>query len=297
MTDKIGICQQSYAVYEGDHTGVRLQHVPILTPIRYFTGGNIPELKKILWLPELIFREDDFDPVTKIRRGRVYTGNGNQPTEWKVHDDSLTAIPLQPHGFGLARPIRLFTYQRENLFDLRNKSARELPSVILGDESHLTFWKIISIETNLFGTPVLCLRAKHSLGDTPELIENKVPEELLSPLTEALDKVEASVNRLSPAEVIDRCRDALSLVFGYQVGDRSKDLGDAIKAYLAPSTPGKTPATPDLRSHCGHAVRLLHAQAKPNVQHERGLRPPADADADLALSCLKTVLIEFGWAR
>jgi hypothetical protein len=196
MTDQIGICQQSYAVYEGDHTGVRLQHPPILTPIRYFTGGDTPELKKILGLPELIFREDDFDPVTKIRRGRVYTGNGSQPTEWKVHDDSLSRITAQPHGYGMACPIRLFTYRRENLFHLQNKTSLALPSVILGEEPHLTFWKIVSIETNLFGTPILTLRAKYTYGDTPELIENEIPQAIQQRFFDAVSAVEASVNRL-----------------------------------------------------------------------------------------------------
>jgi hypothetical protein len=88
--------------------------------------------------------------------------------------------------------------------------------VILGWEPHITYWKIISIECNIVGTPVLSLRAKHSLGDIPELIDGNIPPESLKPLTEALNKVEASVNRLSPIEVIDRCRDLLSLAFSHK---------------------------------------------------------------------------------
>lgn len=296
--NQLGISEQDKTVYEGDRMGHRVQPMPVLTPLRLFYGAEIPPLEDILGLPRVIFREDDFDSVTKVRRGRVYDASimSHQPQEWYVHDPLLTQVREERWGDGMARKIRAVTYRRERLHALANRPAHTNPTVVLGKEPHLTFWKIISIENDLYGEPVLTLRARHSYGDTPELIVGNVPEDILTPLTEALDKVEASANRLSPAEVIDRCRDALSIVFGYQAGDRSKDLGDAIKGYLNQKNPGKNEPA-DLRSHCGHAVRLLHAQAKPNVQHEKGLRPPVDADADLALSCLKTVLIDFGWAR
>jgi len=44
--------------------------------------------------PNLVFREDSFDPITKIRRGKVYKeviGN-NQP--WRVHDLARTDLKI-----------------------------------------------------------------------------------------------------------------------------------------------------------------------------------------------------------
>ena len=294
----LGFNRQIGAVYEGGRdNGYRVMPPPSLTPIRFFSGGDIPALAPFHdGLATELFREDDFDPVTKLRRGRVFMLEGHQPQEWRVHDPLLPNLPTGPWQGGVAQVAKISTYQRAHLPQLIKLNARELPTIIMGWEPHLTFWKIVSIEANLVGTPVLSLRAKHSLGDTPEIIEDKVPIEILKPLTEAMDKVEASVNRLSPAEVIDRCRDALSIIFGHKSGDRSRDLSDAIKGYLHKEYPNKN-MVGDLRSYCGSVVTRLHAQAKPNVQHEKGLRPPADSDADLALNCLKTVLIEFGWAR
>jgi restriction system protein len=47
----------------------------------------------------------------------------------------------------------------------------------------------------------------------------------------------------------------------------------------------------------GRIVARLHSRGKPNEQADKNLRPPTDTDAELALQCTKTVLIEFGWAR
>ena len=130
---------------------------------------------------------------------------------------------------------------------------------------------------------MLSLRARHSLGDTPEIVEENVPETLLKPLIEAVEKVEASANRLAAVDVIDRCRSALSVAFGFKADDMSKDLGHAIDAYLKKEAAGKE----NLCGYCGRIVARLHSRGKPNEQAGKGLRPPTDSDADLALNCLK----------
>jgi hypothetical protein len=167
-----------------------------------------------------------------------------------------------------------------------------LPTVVLGWEPHLTFWKIVSVENNLVGTPVLTLKAHHSLGDTPKLNLEDIPTEAKTSITEAIEKVELSVNRLASTEVIDRCRDGLSIVFGWACGDMTKDLSAAIDAYVK-----KSDAKENLCSWCGRIVARLHSRGKPNEQLAKQARPPTDDDAQLALRCLKTVLIELKWAQ
>jgi hypothetical protein len=196
----------------------------------------------------------------------------------------------------VAQEAELQTYERDYLSDLRKLNVARFPAVALGSEPYISFWKIVSIEQNAFGTPVLSLRAKYSLGDLPELIADKVPSEIVQPISEALDKVESSVNRLSPVEVIDRCRDALSIVFAFQADNRGMDLVSSIDAYLRAVNKDSS-VREDLRSWCGRIVARLHSRGKPNEQAGKGLRVPSEDDAELAVDCLKTVLIEFGWAR
>ncbi len=284
------------AVYEGDmDDGHRVLPPPQLAPSRFLKGKDLPKL--VPWADGLapeIFREDDFDAVTKIRRGRVFKVRScSQPHEWHVFDPYRPHLERKPWGHGSAQHVNLGTYERHGLPELTNVSVLAMPTVVLGWEPHITFWKIVSIECNLVGTPVLSLRARHSLGDTPEIVEKNVPEALLKTLVEAVEKVEASTNRLSAVDVIDRCRSALSVAFGFKSGDLSKDLSQAIDAYLQKEAAGKD----NLCGYCGRIVARLHSRGKPNEQAGKGLRPPTDSDADLALNCLKTVLIEFGWAR
>lgn len=285
IMEYLGFDRRTYAVYEGNFMGggYRALPPPPLAPIRFVRDKKLTAVAP--WADGLapeIFREDDFDSVTKIRRGRVFQmRNCSQPYKWKVNDSYDRDV------------LQLMTYERTLLPDLANLTAYQLPTVALGWEPHVTFWKIVSLECNLVGTPVLTLKAKHSLGDTPELLKNKVPTETLVPLREALESVEASVNRLAPVDVIDRCRGALSIAFGYQIGDPGKDLGQSINAYLRKA--GESDE--NLPARCGRIVARLHSRGKPNEQAGKGLRPPTESDADLALNCLKTVLIEFGWAR
>ena len=292
----LGFDRYAGAVYEGDmYDGHRVFPAPQLAPLRFFRGGTVPNFApRGDGLVQQIFREDDFDPVTKVRRGRVFRIRScSQPHEWHVTDPYRPQLERVPRGSSSVQTLRLGTYERDYLPDLREVSALAMPTVALGGEPHVTFWRIVSIECNLVGTPVLSLRARHSLGDTPEILEANVPEPLLKPLVEAVEKVEASTNRLSAVDVIDRCRSALSIVFGYKAGDMSKDLGKAIEAYVLNEASGKE----NICASCGRIVARLHSRGKPNEQASKGLRPPIDSDADLALNCLKTVLIEFGWAR
>jgi hypothetical protein len=293
----LGIDRDLGAIYEGHYNfGYRVLPPPLLVPIRFFDGGSVPAIEcGVTGLPKWIFREDDFDPVTKLRKGRVFRTDGNIKG-WQVYD------PFRPdqRAEGISKPsyqqVRVASYERDILDNLKNLPSHSFPAVILGWEPHITYWKIISIECNIVGTPVLSLRAKHSLGDIPELIDGNIPPESLKPLTEALNKVEASVNRLSPIEVIDRCRDLLSLAFSHKAGNKNKDLADAIKAYQKSISTGGSPQE-NLSIWAGLIVARLHARGKPNEQADKKLRPPVESDADLALECMKTVLIEFGWAR
>jgi len=292
----LGISKDHGAVYEGGFIDrSRVWPTPALAPIRFMLGKVLPRLEKTADdLPRLIFREDDFDAVTKIRRGRVFTvEGGSQPREWQVNDPYLTTLRREVWGSSTVQMIKLVAYQRAPLTDLAQLPAHQLPTVALGAEPHVTYWRIVNLESNVVGSPVLTLRARHSLGDTPELLEEKVPADALTALRDALESVEASANRLAPVDVIDRCRSALSIAFGHQVRDPGKDLGQAINSYHK-----KTGETDEnLAARCGRIVARLHSRGKPNEQAGRGLRAPVESDADLALNCLKTVLVEFGWAR
>ena len=294
----LGISKRNGCIYEGDWgNGIAVLNNPLILPIRFSYGEVVTSSKDLglplsdaCGLPGHIFREDFFDPITKIRRGRVYRAGGTQPVDWRVQDQRRSDLKLENWADGTAQKIELVSYQHDTLNFLNDLST--FPEIILGSGSFISIWKIISIESSISGTPVLTLKSYRSFGAVPKLLENNIPNDIYIKLFSALDKVENSSNRLSAIDIIDRCRDTFSIIFGAIGGDQSKDLGKAIEAYVRTLNKNND----NLISWSGRMVARLHSRGKPNEQHKIGLNESTEEEAQLALRCLWLVLVELGWA-
>ncbi|BDY05971.1 hypothetical protein [Ferrimonas sp. YFM] len=295
---EIAFCKLSGRLYQGRSSfGTPVENPTPMLPIE-FVGVDMQVPDRELWgYSGLIFREDSFDPITKIRRGRVYRQYSSQPATWHVQDPIRKDLNTRPWGGGLAQLLEAISYQIDSLTSLRSCSA--LPKVVLGDEPYHSFWKVLSIESQVDGQPLITLKALHSFGVIPELLAHHIqPTTALRSIQQTLDKVEASANRLGPVDTIDRCRDALSVVFGALAGDLHLDLGKGVGKYVE-SNKARNPKGngENLVSRCADTVRRLHYRGKPNEQERHQTRPLTDDDANLALSCLWFVLVELGWAK
>ena len=287
--DSIGISRHSNIVYQGDTShGTRLES-PNLMPY-YFVGSNFndeEQQKEFGSKPSSIFVEDYFDPITRIKRGRFF-GNPYE-SDWYVQDNSRKDLPLAACRDGAAQTERLITYQRSSLHELSRSPV--YPDVVLGKQPFITIWKIVSIENSAFDVPIVTLKSHRSLGELPNLISSNIPEDVYSALSASLDKLENSVNRLGPTDVVDRARDTLSIVFGSLCNDRKKDLGKAISAYINSKFDGQD----NMIAWAGRIVNRLHPRGKPNEQFKQGFREPSEQDAQLAIKSVWLVLIELGW--
>jgi hypothetical protein len=287
----LGISKRNGCIYEGEWgNGIPVLGNPLILPVSFVSTDCKLSGTDALGLPNHIFREDFFDPITKVRRGRIYRAGGNQPVEWRVQDSRRSDLKLENWSDGTAQKVELISYQHDSLTYLREIST--YPEVILGKEPFISIWKIISIESSISDTPVLTLKSYRSFGSIPKLLPNVVPSDILQKLVSALDKVENSSNRLGPLDIIDRCRDVLSIIFGQLCGELSKDLGKAIEAYVKTLDKNRD----NLMSWAGRIVARLHSRGKPNEQHKIGLNESTEEEAQLALRCLWLVLVELGWA-
>lgn len=289
----LGIDPQDGSVYEGRlQIGFRMHPPPMLLPIEFVGRPPISTWSTQQGYAPVIFREDSFDPVTRIRRGRVFALYGNrQPHSLRVQDPFWTD-PLAPRrGYPLAPQPNVLLYSRAPLDSLMDTNTRrERLVVTLGSAPFLSLWSVLNVEGSVHGTPVLTLKAQRSFGSIPDLDQGRVPEEIRTTLAEALQKVNDSAHRLGAEAVIDRCRDALSVVFGHACGDRGSDLMRGIDK-------SRTDQRDRVQHWAGRIVARLHSRAKPNEQEKRDIPPVTEDDAQLALSCLGLVLREQGWAR
>lgn len=286
----LGIDNSSGGVFIGaDPTKAERVHPrPLLTPIVFVGRGESPDwqAERIGGDPRAMFLEEQYDLLSRLRRGRVYRWqrSGNQ---WWVADPLRRDVRNAAAGMGFRFEMHLVTYQCDRLEVLR---GRRLPKVYLGDGTHSTRWTIATVEGAAAGGPILTLRAKSYMGLLPELDPSKVPPEVGPDLEKRLDAVVDSVKRVDPGTTVDCCRHALAIIFGHLAGDRTLELGAGIQTYLAT---GK--GSEQVRTWAARIVARLHSRTKPNEQERLGLRVLDDGDAQLAIECLAVVLKDAGW--
>lgn len=289
----IGIDTNLGLVYEGDsHYGRGLWPTPVITPAKFVDLSN-DEFKAHTSSEHFgyRFREDSFDPIARIRRGRFYCAQGSQPQQWRVarHPGSpFDSITRDIHGFSKS----LDTFFGNPIWHKHIKGRRDLPIVLLGIDERFTAWTIISVEAISTGEDLVTLKARNSFGILPQIIEDKIPEEFHAKLNQTLNTFVDEVHHSSPVSVIDRARDVASqaLLAHFNLKrSEAQDLGELIKRL---KTEGRV-----IAENAANIIARLHARAKPSEQEKRELRPIREQDADLAVQCVGTILCEIGFAE
>lgn len=166
---QIGIDQDSGFIYEGrSNWGHPIWPAPMLSPAAVASSED-RELKPVsthdLLMVPLMFREDSFDPVSRVRRGRLYERVEMQPAEWFVlpHPAVPDEYRKSADAGGHIRK-RLATFRA---FSLRVKFphiALDQPLILLGMADRFTVWTLVSIEFLSSGDELLVLKARQSLG-------------------------------------------------------------------------------------------------------------------------------------
>lgn len=244
-----------------------------------------------------VFREDYFDPVSRIRRGRFYEWRQgrSQPDQWWVHKHLVLPedIGHRSHEGRICKQLISFSAMH-NISQRLVTSPRTL--VILGASEAVTVWNIVSVEKAGNNEDVVTLRARSNLGFLPDLILDAVPQTARERIAAAVTKVVDGAHRSSGITVVDLCRDALVVILSthiqHDLGSASKinekDLADLISAL---------PADMKLFRSAADVVCKLHPRGKSNEQYRRGTRDITDTDGMLAIEALGFILRDLGWAR
>ncbi|WP_125717401.1 hypothetical protein [Pseudoalteromonas rubra] len=293
---ELGVCKSSGRLYEGScNSGIPVVNFFPLLPVEFIGVDKPNSISEFDGYRGHIFREESFDPITKIRRGFIYRLNDYQPVIWRVQDPGRKDLVESAWAKGAAQELEAISYQIDALSYLRclNKS----PRVVLGEEPFQSFWKVLAIETQFDGKPILTLKAMSSFGAVPELIPEQLPDDCKALLITKVENVETAANRLGAIETVDACRNALSVVFGSLAGDLKLDLGAGISKRICLNKEKGNSNGQDLLTHTAEIVRRLHSRGKANEMVKHETRPISEEDANLALNCFWFVLVELGWAK
>lgn len=304
----IGIDSNTWLVYEGvSNYGHGVWPTPVVSIATLIASEadweTLPSSPRLEYA-KLIFREDSFDPVTRVRRGRLYQWrDGALQQTWyfqphpaePVDRNSMTKDGHLSRMLCTYRPAQIFSSMRPNILRAQ---------FVLGTKSAPTVWRIVSVETVASGEELITLRARSSLGVLPELVEDQIPDEARTEVLASLGHVADAAFRSSPVSLIDLCRAAATVILAYFLESTGGapdnvhhlDLGPLLNAFdkQQGNADGRSP------SAAGSAVRLLqrfHSRGKPNEQKRYNIRPPTEEDAQLVLSALGFLLREMGWAR
>ena len=295
----LGIAERNESlIYEGDYTNghgvwpsptlsiATLLQLPIDTK-------QVPS-SSYLSDANYVFREDSFDPVTRIRRGRLYKASNTRPEDWWVQPhpayfEEANIARLNGSSGRLRKRILSFEGLRvPNEHGKLNRSAL----IALGTSDAFTLWRIIDVERIVTGEDLLTLRARNSLGALPELNLDAIPKNGLDKLKEVLERLDNSAHRAGPEDIIESARAATQWSLGMYLAARDNDpkmlvndLGELIKHFK------------DRRilHSLIPIMASLHSRAKPNEQERYDTRPLMDGDGEYALVSVGLILRELGW--
>lgn len=288
----IGFNDSTKLWYEGEsHYGYGLVPTPMVSLATVVTDpermADLPGSSDLM-RAKLVFREDSFDPVTRIRRGRLYFNPGTQPIQWHAHPHSF--MPYQ----GLTE-MKLITFQRW-------AASRELATsgslIALGAADAFSLWRVVGIERISTGDDLVTLRARASLGLLPEVNLQSVPLEAQGRVTNILEKAIEAAYRAGPESVIDRCRDAAQTIIAIWASQKiTEDSLETIdlSPLLERIEKKLPPPLPAVLLNSARIIARLHAR-KPNELIKRGTRGNVEGDAEAALVNLGLIVRELGWA-
>lgn len=258
--------------------------------------AEIPWACDLAWA-KLIFREDAFDPVTRIRRGRLYQRYEAQPAQW--HVQRHPAAPQESGGVDLSGLFVKSLYTYAPWFGAGEATTGQSPALFaLGVRDSYTLWTLLSVERLSTGEDLLTLRARSSLGAMPSLDEAAIPPDGVDEIRRQIDRVSDAEHRQGLEAIIDAGRYAAPAAIGLWLADRE---GDArfravdLNEHIKHPEGGASPMA--LLINAAKLIARLHARLKPNEEFSRGARRLTEADAEAALASLSLVLRELGWTR
>jgi len=247
-----------------------------------------------------VFREDSFDPVSRTRRGRLYQPYMNsQPHSVRVSPHPYDFAGRWP-GANPEQNFQKTLHVYTQCSQLLNMPAKGMGAILaLGSPEATSFWRIVQTEMLVNRAVMVTLKALSAYDILPELDVVQIHDEgFRADARRVLEKVLDAAFRESPDSVVDRCRNALTVLMSRwlaQQGHGRKvlewDLGDVSDAI------GKPPYSRICPANMGRIVAQLHNRTKENVVVKKGLRSLVEEDAELAIQAVGLTLRDLGWAK
>lgn len=148
----------------------------------------------------MLFREDSFDPVACIRRGRLYRRADRNPGDWRVQrhpayatsalNEVVTANGCTKAAARCYFPMQLMTFTSwQASLDL--SEARHDPVLVRGAADRAAVHSILDIERLVTGEELITIRTRPSLSGLPELVHALIPAQYVKIVVRQYEKAAA----------------------------------------------------------------------------------------------------------
>lgn len=273
--------------FEGNRQGLRvIQPMPVIsTASCEFINSK-----------EVLFREDSFDPITRIRRGRLYVED-QRGEVWSREQVDYGYFQPQP-GSGSGG------YEWSSEASYKSwESSSSIPkevighSIQIGSNGYITPWRIVAAERIAIGHILFTLRAYSQFGVIPELanmISDKEGNSIeIKPVRESLDALVDAIHRQQATPTVDVARETTRNILSTWIGQQAHgmDLAKAIELIPNDKVIAKWSAS---------IINRLHPRGKSSEQERQEakgsrLRPITEEDAECAVNLVGLLLREIGW--
>lgn len=237
-----------------------------------------------------IFREDSFDPVTRIRRGRLYVDKTSIHRWDQVKIDTHN----NTYNWGNLRPTASYESWQPS-----NNEKIDGSIIQIGTGGFETKWRIVGLEKIYIGHILLTLRANSLLGVIPELSDTITDKDGnivdVKPVQTALGSLVDAFHRQQATPTVDVARETARVILTHWIGQsaNTKDLGKVIN---------EIPKHKDMAKWAASIINRLHPRGKSAEQENQAtngvtLRPVAMEDTEASVHLVGMLLREIGWAQ
>lgn len=301
---RLGIDRSNGLIYEGRGdptypvwpTPVVSQATLIETPADFSKIPQSLERDPYEWM----FREDSFDPVSRVRRGRLFQKFGNQGWELsqvEAHPAIHSDIRSIGTGGRVGKDLNVYIECTELLIKTNKGEGSQL---VIGVSDAYSMWRIVQTERTVNLDILVTLRAESAFGILPKIDTGKLYPENVALVSSAISRVLDAAYRELPTSVVDQCRNAATVIISRWMQQEwnseiplEKDLGPwiaIVQKYFSEKPKTALCSALDI-------INKLHPRGKDNELVRMDLRPVTDADAELAVHAIGFVIREIGWAQ
>lgn len=227
----------------------------------------------------LLFREDNFDPITRIRRGRFYkkSDKGN-PRDCRV-PGYISGNPPRPQSLIIYMPY--YNIEKNQLIAIGSGSS---------------VWRVISTDRISTGEFLVTLKSRNTFGVISEIDEEKIPKIHKKEIISGLDHFVDVANRETPDLIVDAARYvAVSLIRSYLYMKYKDD--NILKIDLGSLIKKLEEDEKKLSVYAAHIINRLHPRNKSGERETYNLRSITEEDSETAVCLIGFLLQEFEWAK